>query len=272
MATSRRKKSTKGLVWQVAALVLVLGFVFSWASKNNITSVQSAINYIQGASNEVADCTREKGLWFACYGNKGISLKPKDVRLPNPSDVLVPGLPKLDQLKNLKTPADILPSVKTADPVKSGYNRREWKHWSIQSNGCTTRENTLLKQGQKISKKGKCKVVSGEWVDPFTGDKMSEPGKIDIDHVVPLGYAAEHGGNSWSAAKKEKFANDPVHLLAVSAKENRSKGAKGPSQYMPPNKAYHCEYAKIWSNTTVKYGLTVAPSDKKAIEKGLKTC
>ena len=42
------------------------------------------------------------------------------------------------------------------------------------------------------------------------------------------GYSSGHGSSSWSGAKCERFANDPVNLFAVEARVTRQKGAKGP--------------------------------------------
>jgi len=48
------------------------------------------------------------------------------------------------------------------------------------------------------------------------------------------------GANQWSRQKKILFANDlenKDHLLAVYRSANRSKRAKGPARWLPPNTA-----------------------------------
>ena len=70
---------------------------------------------------------------------------------------------------------------------------------------------------------------------------------VDIDHVIPLKYAHDHGGAIWTLCVKKLFANDPDNLLAVDDGENQFKSAKGPSEYLPPNEDYHCEYATKWT-------------------------
>ena len=118
-----------------------------------------------------------------------------------------------------------------------------------------------------------CKVTSGSWVDPYSGETFTDAKKMDIDHLIPLQYAHQHGGASWDAAKKQAYANDlDTVLLTVSARENRSKGASGPGEYMPPLKSYRCEYSQRWVAVSEKYGLTVGKADRQALNSGLSSC
>jgi hypothetical protein len=41
-----------------------------------------------------------------------------------------------------------------------------------------------------------CRVVSGRWVSPFTGQVIENSSEIDIDHVVPLKWAWERGASN----------------------------------------------------------------------------
>ncbi|WP_152208285.1 HNH endonuclease family protein [Marinobacter changyiensis] len=80
----------------------------------------------------------------------------------------------------------------------------------------------------------RCRVVSGRWISPFTNRVIQNAGDIDIDHVVPLAWSWERGASEWSQEKRERFANDPVNLFPVELSLNRSKGARGPDQWLPP--------------------------------------
>ena len=64
--------------------------------------------------------------------------------------------------------------------------------------------------------------------------------EVDIDHVVPLKWAWDHGANKWTKAKREQFANDPANLLSVERSLNRQKGAKGLYEWLPPKN--QCQY------------------------------
>lgn len=167
---------------------------------------------------------------------------------------------------------------------KTKYDRNEWKHWKSAGRSCwNVREEVLDRDSQEITylnksknetsnKNEACYVVKGVWIDPYSGKEIKDPKKIDIDHVIPLGYVARHGGAEWSKEEKEKYANDPEVLLAVSASENRSKSDKGPADYMPPNTDFHCSYAKIFTSVADKYTISISAQDKKALNDALRTC
>ena len=108
-----------------------------------------------------------------------------------------------------------------------------------------------------------CRVVSGLWNLPYSGGSKTSASEIDIDHIIPLKWAHGHGADKWSAAKKRTFANDPDNLLATSSSANRSKGAKGPDEWMPAiNK---CSYAQRWEGLIEKYGLVTTTGEMAAI-------
>jgi hypothetical protein len=167
---------------------------------------------------------------------------------------------------------DALPSGEADASVP--YNRKDYKHWIAIQGACDTRETALVRDGSDVvTDPSTCKVTSGSWVDPYSGETFTDAKKMDIDHLIPLQYAHQHGGASWDAAKKQAYANDlDTVLLTVSARENRSKGAAGPGEYMPPLKSYRCEYSQRWVAASEKYGLTVGKADRQALNSGLSSC
>lgn len=167
---------------------------------------------------------------------------------------------------------DALPSGEADTSVP--YNRKDYKHWIAIQGACDTRETALVRDGYDVvTDPSTCKVTSGSWVDPYSGETFNDAKKMDIDHLIPLQYAHQHGGASWDAAKKQTYANDlDTVLLTVSARENRSKGAAGPGEYMPPLKSYRCEYSQRWVAVSEKYGLTVGKADRQALNSGLSSC
>ena len=74
---------------------------------------------------------------------------------------------------------------------------------------------------------------------------------------------------------KRRYANvltDATHLIAVTASANRSKGARGPDQWKPPNPAYWCTYATDWVGVKNTWELTVTAAEAAALTEMLSTC
>jgi len=185
---------------------------------------------------------------------------------------------------------------KLEDECREAYDRDHWKHWVDDDDDCMdTRQEVLIRDSdgpvmidRKVNSAGKrkeCRTHQGTWVDPYTykdtqelsdengNFKVSE--SLDVDHVVPLKNAHLSGGWSWPVWKKEEYANfleDKNHLLAVSASENRIKGAKGPEEYMPPAENYHCDYLKIWVKIKINWKLSMNTNEADFIHNKLKSC
>ena len=69
------------------------------------------------------------------------------------------------------------------------YNRREWRHWTDEDDDCQdARQEALIAESTvpvTFKSDEQCRVVTGRWVGPYTGTEVDEPGKLDIDHMVP---------------------------------------------------------------------------------------
>ena len=162
----------------------------------------------------------------------------------------------------------------------SGYSRERFPHWSRASDfgwtppdsSCDTREAALVRDGKNVKVGKGCKVNSGEWPDPYTGQTYSDPKDLDIDHVVPLANAWRSGASSWDDKQRERYANDPEVLLSVEDNANQEKGDKGPEAWKPPNKSEWCDYAERWIQIKSKYSLSVNEQEKAALEQMLNTC
>ena len=169
-----------------------------------------------------------------------------------------------------------LASLKVADEVRTGYKRTLFKHWVGTGNGCDSRKSVIISEAivKPIVEKG-CVIKGGEWLSIYDNVKVTEAGKLDVDHMVPLAEAWDSGASSWDAAKKEMYANDqtdPRHLIAVTGASNRSKSDQDPAEWMPTNKAYTCEYIANWISIKVRWSLTIDSKEKAALEANLKGC
>ena len=135
-------------------------------------------------------------------------------------------------------------------PIDDGkYDRDDWSHWLDEDGDClNTRHEVLLAQsiGTVVYSSNGCRIHSGLWSGPYTGKIYQDPSDLDIDHVIPLAWAHAHGAAGWSPVKKAAFANDPLNLLAVDDGLNQSKGAKGLSEWLPPQLEYVCDYLMRW--------------------------
>jgi hypothetical protein len=156
----------------------------------------------------------------------------------------------------------------------SGYVRDKFKTWDSQGGGCDTRDAVLKRDGTNVKVGASCKILSGTWVSPYNGKTYTTPSQIQIDHLVPLGNAWISGASTWSADKREQFANDLTdpQLIAVDGHDNESKGDDDPSQWKPPSKDFWCTYAKDWISVKSVWHLTITVSEKSALNDMLHTC
>jgi hypothetical protein len=156
------------------------------------------------------------------------------------------------------------------------YHRAEWPHWKdLDRNGCSAREDVLIAESLlPVTLGPKCRVLNGAWLDHYTGELLTSPGLLDVDHVIPLKAAHDAGGWRWDRTVKTQYANDtthPEHLIAVSLEANREKGSKGPDRWRP-RKADWCEYATAWTTIAQRWGLTLTRAEMMALGEMSRTC
>jgi hypothetical protein len=163
--------------------------------------------------------------------------------------------------------------VVTRTGTMSGYSRAKFPHWRDTGSNCDIRDSVLKRDGTKVKVSG-CNVVAGTWTSVYDGDKITDPSKVDIDHVVPLANAWRSGANTWTTDQRGDFANDmnDPQLVAVSASSNRSKGDQDPSTWKPELTDSWCQYAEDWIVVKSQWKLTVTTKEKAELKKMLETC
>lgn len=166
-------------------------------------------------------------------------------------------------------------SLSSASKTANGYQRSQFGHgWGDEDGDCQdSRAEALIATSTttvRFAGPDRCRVVTGRWISPFTGKVIQNAGDIDIDHVVPLAWAWEHGASQWPRERREAFANDPVNLWPVEASLNRSKGGRGPDQWMPP--AGQCQYVSRFMRLLIRYDLKPSTTEAAEFRRLLETC
>lgn len=166
---------------------------------------------------------------------------------------------------------------------KTGYSRDEFgPAWSdVDHNGCDTRNDILARDLiDKTFKPGtnNCVVARGTLADKYTGTTIKfmrgqdTSSKVQIDHVVPLSDAWQKGAQQLSQDQREELANDPLNLMAADGPTNAAKGDSDAATWLPPNKAFRCEYVARQTSVKAKYSLWVTQSEHDVIARILDGC
>ncbi|NLE97833.1 MAG: HNH endonuclease [Propionibacterium sp.] len=181
-------------------------------------------------------------------------------------------------------------TLQTLDGLEevSGYSEARYdrdlfgQRWlDVDRNGCDTRNDILGRDlAEPVFKENTndCKVLSGTLTDPYSGEVVdfisgqNTSVLVQIDHVVPLAWAWRHGAENWTMDRRAEFANDPRNLLASSQEMNQSKGASGPSAWLPPVRDLQCGYAEDWIEILDVYDLGVNAADRATLEGVLLGC
>jgi len=163
---------------------------------------------------------------------------------------------------------------------QSGYDRDYFSDGWGDIGYCDLRNYILKRDLTNITWRAdaNCLVATGTLKDPYTGKVIrfvrgvKTSMAVQIDHVVALSNAWKTGAASASATTRYNIANDPLNLLAVDGPTNGSKSDSDASQWLPPNRAYHCAYVSRQVAVKVKYTLWVTTAEKTAMTKVLRTC
>lgn len=184
----------------------------------------------------------------------------------------------LDRLIEYSQQGRTQPETTTSEPSRP-YNRRDWQHWIDADHDCqSTRNEVLIAESTipvKFKGKRHCKVRKGRWVCPYTGQVITDPKKLDIDHMVPLHNAHRSGASTWTRARRRDYANaltQPEHLVAVAASANRSKSDKGPEAWLPSKAGYRCAYVEAWVATKRRWSLSMTGPEQAAVAQARKRC
>ena len=158
--------------------------------------------------------------------------------------------------------------IPVADEVRTGYDRDLFRLWvDADGDGCDTRAEVLISEAEDAPSVGSgCSLSGGRWYSYYDGVSQTSASTLDIDHVVPLAEAWDSGARSWTADRREAYANDlgDSHtLVGVTASLNRSKGDQDVAEWLPP--INDCRYIKDWVTAKIRWGLSQDAAEQGAL-------
>lgn len=163
----------------------------------------------------------------------------------------------------------LLDEIET-DAQTGRYDRALFGGWVDDDGDCLNTRHEIL-DSQSLEKSSlspdRCKVENGRWRDLYTGQFFTNPRDIEIDHLVPLKWAWDHGAHKWGTDKRVQFSNDLQNLFPVEYSVNREKGYKGLLDWLPPNNGFHCPYVTRFLEVVQKYDLTLTLEESSDMRK-----
>jgi hypothetical protein len=159
---------------------------------------------------------------------------------------------------------------------KTGYSRDQFGSGWATVNGCSTRDIIMYRDLINTVLSDECTIVSGVLNDTYTGKPIefakANASSVQIDHVVALSDAWQTGAQQLSLKTRQQLANDPLELIAVSGKQNQIKSDADAASWLPPNKAFRCEYIARQIAVKQKYSLWVTAAEHDAMVNVLGAC
>lgn len=160
---------------------------------------------------------------------------------------------------------------------KTGYTREEFYGSWGKIDGCDTR-NVILKRDMWDVVLDGCLVMSGKLNDPYTATLIEftrgqgTSSAVQIDHVVAISDAWQKGAQYKDKSVRYEMSQDPLNLLAVDGPANSQKGDGDAATWLPPNKAFRCEYVARQIAVKLKYELWVTQAEHDAMSGVLEKC
>ncbi|MEV8440774.1 HNH endonuclease family protein [Actinosynnema sp. NPDC051121] len=185
--------------------------------------------------------------------------------------LLVPGAAHAQAAQRAELPLrEAVAALPVADEQREGYDRDLFRHWiDADRDGCNTRAEVLLEEAVEPPEVvDRCTLVGGSWYSYYDDVTVTEARALDIDHMVPLAESWDSGAWSWTPERRQAYANDldePVALVAVTARSNRSKADKDPREWLPPHQPAVCRYVVAWVTVKTRWALTVDPAERDVL-------
>ncbi|MFE6966702.1 DUF1524 domain-containing protein [Agromyces sp. NPDC057679] len=196
-----------------------------------------------------------------------------------PADQAAPEEPA--DLGNLLTGTSALAALAlldTDDRPASGFTAAEFgpKWTDTNRNGCSTVDDILVRDLTDVKADG-CKVLSGSFTDPFTGQpgtylRGTKPRTVAVERVVGLESSWSAGTSRWEMPDRARFANDPLNLIAVTPASSKDRAGRTADLWQPADHTYRCGFAARQVAVKAKYQLTVTTAERAALTAALDSC
>ncbi|MFD3662474.1 HNH endonuclease [Streptomyces sp. NPDC058659] len=168
---------------------------------------------------------------------------------------------------------DALAELTEASEDPDGYKESAFPHWNQgldPADGCDTRAEVLVAEAVDAPKTGAgCALTEGRWTSYYDGQNVTDPAVLRVDHVVALEEAWQSGASGWTAARREKYANDQgaaATLVAVTARSQKEKAGRDPAEWVPAENARYCRYVGEWVSTKLRWGLSADKDEVEALK------
>lgn len=160
--------------------------------------------------------------------------------------------------------------LSVAPEDRTGYVRTLFKHWIDVDGDCqNARQETLIAETlapMTWTTVSNCTAATGQWYSYFDGQTFLNASQVSIDHMVPLAEAWDSGAISWTAQRRQDFANDlgdSRALNAVGLSVNSSKSDNDPTTWMPA--LQRCRYFSDWVAVKLRWGLSIDSAELTAL-------
>ena len=163
-------------------------------------------------------------------------------------------------------------SLRVVAETRAGYERARFRLWVDADRDCRDTRDEVLAAESLVRVRG-CDIQAGRWRSYYDGVMTRDASGFDIDHLVPLAEAWDSGARRWTAATRERYANDlgdPRTLVAVTASANRSKSDQDPAEWLPHLE--QCRYVRQWVAVKTRWGLSVDAAEKRALSQRARHC
>lgn len=160
-----------------------------------------------------------------------------------------------DILKDEEELDTIIDDIDTVKELKEidGYNREDYEKPVISytlNNKKINRNDYSWKTSDFL-----VSIKPFEYVCPYSGEVVTDESKLDYDHIVALKSTYIRGADDWTNKQKNEYAYDPYIGIDVYYSANRSKGDRGPSEWLPEENTE--DYCYSWLVICSKYDLTM---------------